>query len=172
MATTTYTKDDRKGMEQFDKAKDTANEGLDKAKEVGKDVASTTKSMASNVVEKARDLGAEVVDKAKDAVTAAGDMATSAATAVGQKADDLTSAAGHGIRGFGDTIARNTPHEGVTGTATQAIAQGIRESGRYLEEAKLSGMAHDIENFIKAHPVPSLLICFGVGFCVGRAMKE
>jgi len=172
MASTSYTKEDRKGTEHFDKAKDMGNDMGIKSKDTATGVMGAVKEVGSEVMDKAKNIGATVVDKAKDAATSVGDMATSAAGAVGQKADDMTAAAGHGIKGFGDTIARNTPHEGWTGAATQAVAEGFRGTGRYMEDAKLSGMAHDVENVIKNHPIPALLITFGIGFCLGRALSD
>jgi hypothetical protein len=165
----TISKEENKVREQFDKAKDA---GSDMINEGGKDFAGAVKEVGTEAWGKAKDVGAGVVDKAKEAATAVGGMATSAAAAVGHKADDLTAAAGHEIKGFGDTLAKKSPHEGLTGAASQAVAEGMRGSGRYLEEAKLSGMAQDVEKLIKNHPVPALLVCLGIGFCIGRALKD
>ena len=56
--------------------------------------------------------------------------------------------------------------------ATHAAAGALQGSGKYIEHAKLSGMAHDVAAVIKNHPVPTMLICFGIGYCVARALKE
>ena len=37
---------------------------------------------------------------------------------------------------------------------------------------EVEDMAQDLEQMIKNHPVPALLVCFGVGVCVGRALKD
>ena len=34
------------------------------------------------------------------------------------------------------------------------------------------GMAQGVETLIKNHPIPALLISFGIGYCVGRVMTE
>ena len=60
----------------------------------------------------------------------------------------------------------------MAGRASQAVADTVKGSGQYIEEAKLSGMAHDVEHVIKNHPIPALLVCFGIGYCIGRAMKD
>jgi hypothetical protein len=52
------------------------------------------------------------------------------------------------------------------------VAEGVKGSGRYLEEAKLSGMAHDVETVVKNHPIPAMLVCLGVGICIGRVLKD
>jgi len=175
MASTTYNpyaKEERKGQEHTDKAKDAGKEALAKAKEAGKEAIDATKQAGSDALEKAKDVGADVMNRAKDAAASVGEMATSAASTVGQKADDMTSAAGHEIREFGNTIAQKGPHGGFAGAASQAVADTIKGGGRYLEDAKLSGMAQDMEQVVKNHPIPAMLICLGIGFCVGRLIKD
>ena len=180
MASTTYNprhKEEHKSTEHkstdhMENAKEAGAEALNKAKEAGKEAMSMAKEAGAEAIGKAKEAGAEAIGKAKEAVGSVGEMATQAASAVGQKADDLTAAAGHGIKEFGDTVAKKAPHDGLTGAASQAVAETIKGSGRYLEEAKLSGMAHDVEQVIKNHPIPALLLCLGIGFCLGRVMKD
>lgn len=150
-----------KGAEALDKAKDAGAEALDMAKDIG-----------AEAFDKVKDAGAQALGKAREAVGSVGDMAVETASAVGNKADDMTAAAGHGIKEFGDTIGKKAPHDGMVGHASQAVADTIKGSGQYIEEHKLSGMAHDVEKIIKDHPIPALLVCFGLGYCVGRALKD
>jgi hypothetical protein len=161
MASATFHKEERKGAEALEKFKDAGAEAVDKAKEVG-----------AETFAKVKEAGAQVLGKAKEAVGSVGDMAVETASAVGKKADDVTASAGHEIKEFGETIGKKGPHEGFAGQASQAVADTIMTSGKYIEDAKLSGMAHDVENVIKTHPIPSLLICLGIGFCIGRAMRD
>jgi hypothetical protein len=134
---------------------------MDKAKEAGEEM-----------LDKAKEAGTTVMDKAKEAAGSVSDMTGQAMTAVGRKADDLTAAAGHKIEAAGEAVARKLPHEGLTGHASQAVADTMKEAGKYLEEAKLSGLAHDVAQVVKTHPIPTMLICFGIGFCVGRMLKD
>jgi ElaB/YqjD/DUF883 family membrane-anchored ribosome-binding protein len=150
-----------KGAEALNKVKDAGADALDKAKEAG-----------GEAFGKVKEAGSQALGKAREAAGSVGDMAVETATAIGHKADDLTAAAGHEIREFGDTIGKKAPHEGMAGHASQAVADTIKGGGKYIEEAKLSGMAHDVENVIKNHPIPALLICFGIAYCLGRAMKD
>jgi hypothetical protein len=175
MATSTFspsTKEQRKEGDHFEKAKEAGGQALDKAKEAGTEALGTAKEMGAEALGKVKEAGAAAFDKAKGAVESVGEMATQAASAVGKKADDLTGTAGHEIKAFGDTLGQKAPHEGLTGHASQAVADTIKGAGRYVEEAKLSGMAHDVEQVIKNHPIPALLICFGIGVCIGRALKD
>jgi hypothetical protein len=172
MASKTFTTEERRNSEHFGNAKEAENEALTKAKEAGNELVGAAMDAGADALEKAKETGADVVGKAKQAATAVSEMATSAVSSLGQKADDLAASAGHEIRGLGDKIAQKSPHEGMTGAASQAVADGIKGGGRYLEDAKLSGMAHDVENVIRNHPIPALLLCFGVGVCIGRALRD
>jgi ElaB/YqjD/DUF883 family membrane-anchored ribosome-binding protein len=174
MATTSFNprnKED-KGTPHGDKAKEAAGEALTTTKEAGKEAVTMVKEAGAEALNKATEAGSQAIDKAKDVVGSVGEMAAQTASALGHKADDVTAAAGHGIKEFGDTVARKAPHEGMTGAASQAMASAVQGTGKYLEDAKLSGMAHDVEQVVKNHPIPALLICLGVGFCLGRAIKD
>jgi len=161
MASTTFHKEERKGAEALEKVKDAGAQAVDKAKEAG-----------TEAFGKVKDAGAQAFGKAKEAVGSVGDMAAETASTVGKKADDMAASAGHEIREFGETMRARGPHDGLAGQASQAVADTIKTSGRYIENAKLSGMAHDVENVVKTHPIPALLVCLGIGFCIGRAMKD
>jgi len=149
------------GASAFDKAKDAGSEAMDKVKDAG-----------SDAFGKVKEAGAQALDRAREAAGSVGSMATETATNVGHRAEDLTAAAGHELREFGENMGKRAPHDGLTGRASQAVAETIKSSGEYIEHAKLSGMARDVEQVIKNHPIPALLVCLGVGYCVGRAMKD
>jgi len=130
------------------------------------------KDVAAQAVDKTKDVASQVADRAKEAASSVGTMVSDAASNVGKKADELTSSAGSSLKGFGDTISRNAPHEGMLGDASQTVANTIKQSGRYLEEAGLSGIADDLTELIKRNPVPAVLVGLGVGFLLGRAFRS
>lgn len=178
MASTTFNPQG-KSSEQMDRAKDAGNEAVNKAKQAGKeavgaakqagnDAMDKAKDMGGDMMSKAQDMGADMMSKAKDAVATVGETMGN----VGKQADDYTAAAGHSVREWGDNLAKSGPHGGIAGQASQALAEGIRTSGQYLEEHKLSGIATDVEQVVKNHPLPALLLCFGLGFCLARIMKD
>jgi len=154
-----------------DKAKDLATT----AGECASHTAAAVGTMASQAVSDAGKMASQAAcDVTKMASQAASDvtkMASQAASDVGRRADDLTASAGAGIEGFGETIRRNTPQSGVFGTASQAVANTVKESGHYLEEHKLSGMAEDIALVIKRNPIPAVCIALGIGWFAGRALR-
>jgi len=155
----------------FQPTKEKGAEALQKVKETGAALEKTTEAGAE-AFGKVKEAGAEALGKAREAAGAVGAMATETASAVGKKADELTAVAGHEIREFGQSIGKKGPHDGMAGQASQAVADTIMGGGRYIEEAKLSGMAHDVEQLVKNHPIPALLVCFGIGYCVGRALRD
>ncbi|HZZ76875.1 MAG TPA: hypothetical protein VFE62_00055 [Gemmataceae bacterium] len=137
------------------------NEAWEQAKESGKESLAKGKEAGEQAMEAARQEGKGILDKAKDA-----------ACAVGKKAEDATAAAGHGIADFGERVSEKGPHSGFMGTASQKVGDTIKEGGRYIEEQKLSGMAHDVAEIVKNHPIPALVAVFGLGFMIGQAMKD
>jgi len=127
-------------------------------------------------LEKAKEAGYQAMDKAKEAGKEAsagvGDMVNQAASAVGKGADNLAASAGTGLRQLGDSLAQHTPREGMLGSASQSVANSLRDSGRYIEEAGFSGMAKDVTDLIRKNPIPSLLIGLGLGFLIGRVVRS
>jgi len=134
---------------------------LENAKEAGRDALSKGKEMGTQAAEAVREQGKNAVDMAKDA-----------ACAVGKKAEDATAAAGHGIAGFGERIAEKGPHSGFAGTAAQTVGDTLQKGGHYIEEQKISGMASDVADMVKAHPIPIVVAALGIGFLIGRSMKD
>jgi len=123
-------------------------------------------------MEQVKESGMHAADKAKEAAASVGEMASKAVAAVGKKADDMTATAGCDIKHWGDALSEKTPHEGLIGHASQAVADTLKGGGRYLEEAKFSGMADDVTMVIKRNPVPAVLVGFSLGFILGRALRS
>lgn len=124
----------------------------------------------AQATDKAKEVAASVGEMASHAVSAAGVRVSQAACDVGKRADELTAQAGVGIHHMGDSLGRNMPQSGVLGTASQAMADTVRNSGDYLEEAKLSGIAHDVFCMIRRNPLQSVLVSVGIGWFVARKL--
>jgi ElaB/YqjD/DUF883 family membrane-anchored ribosome-binding protein len=127
---------------------------------------------ASQAVEKAKDVASSVGSTVSHAASSVGSTVSSAASAVGHKADDLTSSAGTSIKNLGETLRQKAPHEGFLGSASQSVANSLESSGRYIEEAGLSGMMEDVTNLIRRNPFPAILVALGVGVLIGRALRR
>jgi len=136
-------------------------DALERTKDASRDALSKGKEVAAQAAETVRQQGAHAVDMAKDA-----------ACTVGKKAEDATAAAGHGMADLGERIAEKGPHSGFAGTAAQAVGDTLQKGGHYMEEQKLSGMTHDVVDLVKAHPIPIVIAALGIGFLLGRSMKD
>ncbi len=133
---------------------------------------STNKQEWAPTIDKAKEAAASVGELASNAASTVGAMASQAASDVGKKADNLTASAGVGIQQWGDRLSKNAPHEGVLGTASQAFAKTIKDSGEYLEDAKLSGITEDIALLVRRNPIPAVLIAIGLGWLVARELSR
>ncbi len=125
---------------------------------------------------------AQAADNAKEAAVCAGDMAHHAASAlgtmagqaagdVGTKADELIASAGAGIQSLGDRLGKMGPQTGALGSASQAVAQSVKDGGKYIEDAKLSGIAENIAQLIRRNPIPAVCIGIGLGWYMCRKLK-
>lgn len=128
--------------------------------------------MSGPAVDRLRDASSQAVSQAEDALHSVGQMASNALPAagqvIGQTADNLATAAGGRLKGLGETMARNTPKDGLLGTASQTVAQGLEKGGDYLSREGISGLAGDVTDLIRRNPVPAVLLGLGIGFLIGR----
>lgn len=145
---------------------------LEKVKEAGAQVVEKAKEIVAAPVEKMKEAGSQALGKAKEVAGAVGNMASQAVSAAGHKVDDVAGAAGTKVKDLGQTMSDKGPHDGVLGAASQAVANTVKGAGEYIEEAKLSGMAEDLSSLIKNHPIPAMLACIGIGYCIARMMKD
>jgi hypothetical protein len=97
-----------------------------------------------------------------------GHGASDLASEAGRRADDAASGVGGGIRSLGGQVRKNAPHDGLLGAAASGAAQALDRSGRYLQEAGLSGMTEDVMKLIRRNPIPALLVGVGIGFVIAR----
>ena len=146
------------------------------------------------VAEKARDLATTVADKTKDLAVAiaesAGEMATNAgqrakegagavahrvgdmASQMGQKAEDATSSLGGSMQSLAGSVRQKGPREGMMGAASDAVAQTLERTGRYLQEEGLKGIGEDAASLIRRYPIQSVLIGIGIGFLIARSTRS
>ncbi len=120
----------------------------------------------------AKDAAACVGEMAGNAASAVGAMASRAACDVGKEADVLTADAGVCLEGLGNRLSKNAPHSGVLGSASQAVAGAVKDSGEYLQSAKLGGMTEDVAHLIRKNPIPTILIAIGLGWFLGSKMRS
>jgi len=89
-----------------------------------------------------------------------------------RKADDLASHAGSAIEAFAQTISERLPHEGVIGQASQAVAESLQRTGRYIETAKFSGTGASIEKLVRRYPYESVFAGIAAGYLFARLLRK
>ena len=94
------------------------------------------------------------------------------ASNIGQRAEDATAAVGRGMENLGEKVRQKGPESGFLGSATRSVADALENTGEYLEEKKISGMASDLTDLVRNNPIPALLVGIGLGFLLGRAMRS
>jgi len=137
---------------------DAAREGAGKAGEAVKDTASSMTQKASDAV---KDTASSMAHKASDA-----------GSYIAHKAEDATSAVGGGMKSLADTLRDKGPHDGMFGNAASAVASTLESGGRELQEHGLSGIADDITNTVRRHPIPAVLIGIGLGVLLARVCSK
>jgi len=123
---------------------------------------------AKDIADKAGDKAKDAADKAQGWVETAKDKASDVAGAAKDKADSATQSVGRGMETAADKVRQYAP----SGRVTESVAGAIERGGEYLEEKGLSGVADDLVELIRKNPIPALLIGFGVGFLVSRALRS
>jgi len=130
----------------------------------------------TSTTESAKDMAKDTASKAgsyvKDAASTVAHKTEDAASYVAHKAEDATASVGREMKSLAGTIRSNTPHEGMLGTAGTAVANSLETCGRELEEHGLTGIADDITNTVRRHPVPAVLIGIGLGFLLARTFAR
>jgi hypothetical protein len=107
-----------------------------------------------------------------DAAARVGKKAGEIASSLGHKADDATTAVGKGVHSLAGSMREGGPHEGVLGSANSTIADTLETSGKHLQEQGLSGLAEDIAQTIRRHPLPAVFIGVGVGYLLARVIRS
>jgi len=138
----------------------------------GTGAADTAKDMARDAKDMAKDTANKAGSFVKDAASTVAQKAEDAASYVSHKAEDCTSSVAQGVKSLAGTIRSNAPHEGMLGNAGSAVASTLESYGRELEQHGLGGIADDITNTVRRHPVPAVLIGIGLGFLLARTFAK
>jgi len=118
--------------------------------------------------DQAKDVISSIGETAKDTASAVVHSAEDAAAYMGHKAEDATTAVGDGLTSLSKTIRAHSPQDGIAGQASTAVANTLESTGAYLKEEGLKGMADEVNELVRRHPMPALLVAVGVGFLIAR----
>jgi vacuolar-type H+-ATPase subunit H len=156
--------------------KSEAEHAAGKMKNEAEHVGNKIKSEAEHAANKAGNVFDATVERAKETASSAMQTASKAASDVasnvGKKADEATTAVGGGLKSLGQSIRENTPHSGMIGQASDAVAKSLEHTGDYLQHEGLEGMATDMTNVIRRNPLTAILIAAGLGFLVARSCSR
>jgi len=124
------------------------------------------------VAEPPKDIVSKTGEAVKDAASTVAHKAADAGSYIAHKAEDATAAVGGEMKSLAGTLREKGPHDGMLGTANSAVANTLESCGRELQEHGLTGLADDVTNTIRRHPVPSVLIGIGLGFMLARVFAK
>jgi len=154
------------------KAEQATHQAIDQTRNFAEKAADQTRSFAEKAADKTKEAAGTVAEKAKEAASSVTEGASHLASTAVHKADDATSATGSGLQSLADTLRKNTPDEGLLGTASNKVADTLESGGKYLQEQGLSGMADDLSAMIKRNPIGAMLVGVGLGYILARATSR
>jgi ElaB/YqjD/DUF883 family membrane-anchored ribosome-binding protein len=136
------------------------------------DVKGKVQELASAVVLKAEDVAADVGHKAQDWAGNVADKAQETAAAVVHKTDDGIAAVGHQMNALGVKVRDTVSHNGAIGSAAKVVADELQAGGNYLEGHGIEAIGKDLTEVVRRHPIPSVLVGFGIGCLVGMLLFQ
>jgi hypothetical protein len=112
-----------------------------------------------------------VADRTRDKADAVADTVREKAGEVGTQAaakiNDVMSGTGQQLSSLAQAIRKHTTKSPVD-NATNATADALERSGRYLQDQDVDGIRGGLEKMIRRYPIPALLISAGVSFVLAR----
>jgi hypothetical protein len=169
MASTTQ---NNSGEKKLDKAREQLNQGKENFKDAvshGQEAASIG---AQGLGQKAQEVASSLGSKAQEAASRFGHKAQDVASAAQDKADETLSSVGQKVSNLAGSLRTTGPQEGVVSSTTNALADSLDSTGRYLQEHGLKDIGEDLTGIVKSYPIPSMLAIFGVGFLAGMAARR
>jgi len=128
--------------------------------------------VATAVKDKAKDITKDITAGAADLAYQAKDKAQEWASTASGKIDSARSTLGSGLESAAGQIRDKGPREGLFGSTTSNVAEGVESAGAYLREHDFSEMGKDMTNLIRRYPIQSLLVGIGVGFLLARSTSS
>jgi ElaB/YqjD/DUF883 family membrane-anchored ribosome-binding protein len=136
--------------------------------EKGEPIMADPNEILSSVESAAAKAGEKVQQATSAAMSKAQDLASSAS----RRVDEAAAALGERVRSAGGAIRERGPREGMLGSATGAVAESLENTGRYIQEEGIGGMAEDITELIRRNPIPAMLVGVGIGFLLAKMLRR
>lgn len=111
-------------------------------------------------------------DSVQQAASAAMNKAQELASTASKRVDEATAALGERVRSAAGSLRERGPHEGMLGTATSTVADSLENTGRYIQEEGVMGMAEDVTELIRRNPIPAMLVGIGIGYMLAKVFRS
>src|ERR1044071_2607354 len=129
------------------------------------DFTSASEAGANDSVSKLSGVGSTVREKASGAKD-------SLANALEAGAEKLRARGGDGMSAAGATGRSMALAGDRMSQVTSRVAGGMEGAADWLRDADLDGLKTSIEQQVKEHPGRTLLIAAGLGYLLGKALRE
>lgn len=113
--------------------------------------------------------GTGVMVQAEHLASAVKDGVVHAGESVSATANSAVASVGGTMSGMANSIRQHTP--AAVAPYTEKATAGLQHAGEYLQHGSIGGMAEDLTQVVRRHPVPSLLIGATLGFLLGRKLR-
>jgi ElaB/YqjD/DUF883 family membrane-anchored ribosome-binding protein len=121
---------------------------------------------------KAKETVSATIEKTKDVASSLVQKVEEVASTIGHKAEGARETVAGEMKSLAGTIRTKAPQAGVLATAASEAASTLEAGGNYLQEHNFSGVARDLTDLIRRHPLQAILLGIGVGFLVGRVSRR
>ncbi len=134
------------------------------------DVKGKVQELASSVILQVEETASDVSNRAQEWAGNVADKAQETAAAAVDKTNDGIAAVGHQMKSFSGSVRDAAPRTGAIGSAATAVADELQAGGQYLEGHNLDAIGKDLTEAVRRHPIPAVLIGFGIGCLIGMAI--
>jgi ElaB/YqjD/DUF883 family membrane-anchored ribosome-binding protein len=125
------------------------------------DIRSGAEHAASQASESLQQTASSAMNKAQEMVGNAG-----------KRVDEATTALGERVKAAAGSLRERGPQDGMLGSATSTVADSLENTGRYLQEEGLLGMAEDVTELIRRNPIPAMFVGVGIGFMLAKMFRR
>jgi hypothetical protein len=182
------------GAAQADALAGQAEQQLDAAQESAQDLAATGEGMAQDVSDTLRDAGQDAQAPAQELLGRAPDHLRQFARDTQQQAQALTEeglakfrataqkasdsvdetarTAGGTLRGAASGMRSYAPESGAAADLTERLASGLEHSAVYLERRSESGILASMADFLRRHPIATMLAGGGIVLLLLRGRRR
>ncbi|RRR74711.1 MAG: YtxH domain-containing protein [Candidatus Viridilinea halotolerans] len=135
--------------------------------EMADDARDKVDEMASDARDKVGEMADDVRDKADEVASNVREKADEVGTQASAKINGVVNGTGQQVSNLGQAIRKRTTKNRAD-KATNAAADALERSGRYLQDQDVNGIHGGLEKMICRYPIATLLISAGISFILGR----